>query len=103
MVRLILIAILLLSVSPADAQRRDDERGRYDRHHRHPDHQRWDRYRDRDRPQEQGGGIGDFIGGVIGGIIRGNDPYDECARRYRSYDRRTGFYIDHRGYPRRCP
>lgn len=99
MVRLILIAILLFSVSPADAQRRDG--GRYDRHHRHPDHQRWDRH----RPQEQGGGIGDFIGGVIGGIIRGQqpDPVDECIRRFRSYNPETGYYRLYSGEYRRCP
>lgn len=93
MVRLILIALLLLSVSPADAQRwRDRDHGRRDFHH-----DRRDRHRD--------SGIGGFIGGVIGGIIRGqeSDPVGECARRFRSYNPETGFYRGFDGYLRRCP
>jgi len=64
------------------------DRGRYDRYDRHDRYDRYGRY-DRYDGYDRGGG-------------RDRDRSEWCARRYRSYDWRTGTYVGYDGVRRYC-
>ncbi len=87
-------------------------RGRYYRdYHSHRRYRYYDRgyyYRDRDDDDEIGaavvaGIIGLAAGAIIAGQAHGGSSYHAvCARKYGSYDPRSGTYLGYDGYRHRC-
>jgi hypothetical protein len=86
---------------------RHDSYRPYRHYHRHRYYHR-DRYYRRDRDDHVGAAVvlgiaGLAAGAIIAGQGHGGSSYHAiCARKYRSYDPRSGTYLGYDGYRHRC-